>query len=67
MEDRRERPASELGTTGQPLCDQDLAAVNGGVGTLAGLSDPDIRKGGGKSIGSMESITVGGAQSAGLA
>jgi hypothetical protein len=66
MMDTRERPASDLGRTGQPLSDEDLTAVTGGAGTVAGLSGPEIRKGAGRSIGSMESITVGSAQSPGL-
>jgi hypothetical protein len=66
MTARRERPASELGRSGQPLCDQDLAAVNGGAGRIAGLSGQDIRRGVATTIGSTESITVGAAQSPGL-
>jgi hypothetical protein len=61
--DEHEHPASDLGETGQPLCDQDLEAVNGGVGTVAGLGGPDTRQGAATSIGAMESITVGAMQS----
>ena len=66
MTDRRGRPASDLGKTGRPLSDQDLEAVSGGANMIAGLCGPDIRKEAAASIGSVESITVGSAQSAGL-
>ena len=62
-----ENVTAHPGETARVLRDDELEAVNGGANMVAGLSGPDIRKGAATSIGSMESITVGAAQSSGLA